>query len=265
MATSVISGPQRKLALVIGISNYVYGSNLPNAINDAKAISSALKSIGFILYENGPKLNATCNEIRHALIDFIGSIKKGDMVLFYYAGHGIQWKDKNYLIPSDNYKEETKDNIVEKVKLSGSDLQIHAINAQEVHNNIYDRHPFVTMLFLDCCRTYDLPDQQSQQNGRGEPINHSQGLKPMSAKAGSLIVFACAPGTVADDGKAGETNGLFTKHLLEHIKTPNKDVQKILANVTKGVIQESKSKQLPHVTSILTETDIFLYDHISGK
>ncbi|CAF0820235.1 unnamed protein product [Adineta steineri] len=265
MATSEISGSPRKLALVIGISNYENGRNLPNAINDAEEISFELERIGFILHEGAPKLNPTCKEMHHALVDFVHSIKRGDMVLFYYAGHGIQWKDNNYLIPSDNYKEEIKDNIVKKVKLSGSDLKIYAINAQEVHNNIHDRHPFVTMLFLDCCRTYDLPDQQLQQSGRGEPIKHQEGLTPMSVKAGSLIVFACAPGTVANDGKEGEKNGLFTKHLLKYIKTPNDDIRMILSDVTNGVIQESKSKQIPHVTSILTHRNICLYNRISEQ
>ncbi|CAF4089199.1 unnamed protein product [Adineta steineri] len=265
MATSVISGPQRKLALVIGISNYEKATDLPNAINDAEAISSALKSIGFVLHKGGPKLNPTYEEMRLALVAFECSIKTGDMVLFYYAGHGIQWEDQNYLIPSNDFKEEIKSDVIEKVKLSGSDFKIYAINAQEVHNKIYDRNPFVTMFFLDCCRTYHLPDKQSQPNARGEPINHPQGLKPMSPKAGSLIVFACAPGTVAYDGEAEETNGLFTKHLLKHIKTPNEDIRMVLADVTDGVIDESKSQQIPHVTSILRRKNICLCNHISIK
>ncbi|CAF1322133.1 unnamed protein product [Adineta steineri] len=265
MATSIIPDSRRKLALVIGIGNYATATDLPNAINDAEAISSALKSIGFILHEGGPKLNPTCKEIRHALVDFEHSIEVGDMILFYYAGHGIQWEGQNYLIPSDNFKKETNDvNSIKKVQLSGSDLKLHAINAQDVHNNIHNRRPFVTMLFLDCCRTYDLPDQQLQLNVRGKPINHPHGLKAMSLKAGSLIVFACAPGTAAYDGKVGETNGLFTKHLLKHIKTPNEDIRMVLADVTDGVMEESKSQQIPHVTSILRHKNICLYNHISA-
>ncbi|CAF1341158.1 unnamed protein product [Adineta steineri] len=265
MATSVISGPQRKLALVIGISNYEKATDLPNAINDAEAISSALKSIGFVLHKGGPKLNPTYEEMRLALVAFECSIKTGDMVLFYYAGHGTQWEDQNYLIPSDNFKEEIKSDVMEKVELSGSDLRKCAINAQDFLNVINDQDPFVTMFFLDCCRTYHLRDSKPQQNSRGEQINHSQGLKSMPVKVGSLIAFACAPGTVADDGEAEETNGLFTKHLLKHIITPNDDIRMVLSDVTNGVIQESKSQQIPHVTSILTHRDIFLYNHISDS
>ncbi|CAF1500108.1 unnamed protein product, partial [Adineta steineri] len=173
--------------------------------------------------------------------------------------------DQNYLIPSDNFKEEIRDNVTEKVKLSGSDLKKRAINVQNLLNDINDQDPFVTMFFLDCCRTYHLRHLKPQQNSRGEQINHSQGLRPMPAKVGSLIAFACAPGTVSDDGKAGETNGLFTKHLLKHIISPNDDIRMILSDVTNGVIQESKSQQIPHVTSILTHRNICLYNRISDS
>ncbi|CAF4246462.1 unnamed protein product, partial [Rotaria sordida] len=85
----------------------------------------------------------------------------------------------------------------------------------------------------------------------------SIGLKAMY-KAGSLIAFACAPGTIAIEGK-GQRNGLFTKHLLKHITTENEDIQMILRDVAKGVTQESKSKQIPFVSAALLERDIYLY------
>ncbi|CAF5118813.1 unnamed protein product, partial [Rotaria sp. Silwood1] len=77
-------------------------------------------------------------------------------------------------------------------------------------------------------------------------------------KAGTLIAFACAPGTMAIYGR-GEENGLFTKHLLKHIKTPNEDIQMILRDVTDGVIEESKSKQIPFVSASLAKKNIYLY------
>ena len=86
------NGPRRKLALVIGIGDYEGGQNLSNAVNDAKKMSSALKKIGFVIDGDGPKLNLKYNEMRHALVDFEDSIKTGDMVLFYFAGHGRQWE-----------------------------------------------------------------------------------------------------------------------------------------------------------------------------
>jgi uncharacterized caspase-like protein len=94
-ATSIahsINRPRRKLALVIGIGEYADGQHLPNAINDAKQMSSKLKSIGFIIEGDGPNLNLTRKEMRHVLVDFEESINQGDMIVFYFAGHGRQWE-----------------------------------------------------------------------------------------------------------------------------------------------------------------------------
>ncbi len=86
------NGPRRKVALVIGIGDYEKGIKLPNAVNDAKEMSSALKKMGFFIAGNEPKLNLKYNEMRAALVAFECSIKAGDMVLFYFAGHGKQWE-----------------------------------------------------------------------------------------------------------------------------------------------------------------------------
>jgi hypothetical protein len=81
----------------------------------------------------------------------------------------------------------------------------------------------------------------------------------MSAGCGSLIVFGCAPGTVASDGETGEQNGLFTKHLLKHLITLNEDIRMILADVTKGVMNESYS------TAVLQQKYIYLNEQSQGK
>ncbi|CAF3928423.1 unnamed protein product, partial [Rotaria sp. Silwood1] len=201
--------PRRKLALVIGIGEYEDGRKLPNAENDANDMSSELERIGFIVTK---KKHLTYIEMRHVLVDFQGSIQPADMVVFYFAGHGTQWENQNYLIPKDN------------VGIHGADLKKRAINAQEVLNGLNDQDPYITIFLLDCCRTYHVLN--SNLNPRGENANNpeSNGLKAMNAKAGSLIAFACAPGSVVDDGK-DQKNGLFTKHLLKYIGIPNEDIR----------------------------------------
>ena len=87
---AAINSPRRKRAIVIGISEYEEGRKLPNAVNDAKDMSKMLAKIGFIIDE--PKLNLKNKDIKHALVDFDDQVKPGDMVLFYFAGHGIQFE-----------------------------------------------------------------------------------------------------------------------------------------------------------------------------
>ncbi len=168
------------------------------------------------------------------------------------------------MIPADNVKEEIKDGVTVKVMLSGPDLKVHAVNAQDFLNAITIRNPFVTIFLLDCCRTYHLRNKDLRTRDESEGDNQPQGLKAMSA-AGSLIAFSCAPGTKADDGKEGETNGLFTKYLLKHIRTPNEDILRVLTDVNNGVVEESQSIQIPQFTSMLRHKNICLCEQAPGK
>lgn len=140
------------------------------------------------------------------------------------------------------------------VNLNGS-----AIKAQDVLNTLGSQNPFVTIFLLDCCRTYYL--RSPNIDARGVPV--STDFKPME-KAGSLIAFACAAGTQADDGN-GQGNGLFTKHLLKHITTPNEDITLILRDVRRGVMEESQQKQIPFVSDCLLVRNVFLNGESGGK
>lgn len=154
--------------------------------------------------------------------------------------------------------------MITKAPLSGPELKEYALNAQDVLAAINKKKPFVTIFFLDCCRTYHLRNDELTTRSDIEGDGHQQGLKSMAASVGSIIVFACAPGATAFEMKKGEKHGLFTKHLLKHIKTPNENIYTLIANVTDGVYDESKKKQVPHLTGALRYPDICLYEQESG-
>ncbi|CAF1049555.1 unnamed protein product [Rotaria magnacalcarata] len=90
MAAKFTSESRRRLALVIGIGDYENVSTLKNPQNDAKALSSLLQRIRFTTADQ--QLNKTCNQLKHAFVDFEDSIQSNDIVLFYFAGHGVQWE-----------------------------------------------------------------------------------------------------------------------------------------------------------------------------
>src|ERR1700679_1196556 len=85
----------RKVALTIGNNNYEK-SPLGNCVNDANDLSHKLKEIGFIV---SPKINMNYEQMNRKINKFVESIRQGDFVLFFFAGHGTQWEDQNYLIP----------------------------------------------------------------------------------------------------------------------------------------------------------------------
>ena len=147
--------------------------------------------------------------------------------------------------------------------MTGSDLRRNALNAQDLLHHLNDRKPFAIIFLLDCCRTYHL--RNPHLNARSENASYSapNGLKPMH-EAGSLIAFACAPGTIAQDGR-GQRNGLFTKYLLEYLSTPNEDIRLVLSDVTNGVMKESNSLQVPYSNASLRYKNICLCDRSPGN
>ena len=94
---------EQRVALVIGNSAYK-SSPLKNPVNDATDMAQALREKGFVVTL---KTNVGTKDMRQAIRAFSQSLKAGGVGLFYFAGHGIQSKGRNYLIPlSAEIKEE---------------------------------------------------------------------------------------------------------------------------------------------------------------
>ena len=92
-----VNSQERRLALVIGNGNYT-NSILSNPENDAKALEKSLIKLGFKVIKHE---NLTQNKLAKAIDDFGNKLQDYDVGLFFYAGHGIQSKGYNYLIPVD--------------------------------------------------------------------------------------------------------------------------------------------------------------------
>ena len=123
--------------------------------------------------------------------------------------------------------------------------------------------PFFVACFLDCCRI-DFGIDVNNQTWR-EPYKTTEVVRRRTVtNAGFLVGFACAPGLKASDNEK-EQNGLFTKHLLQHIVKPRKDIHKMFYAVTQAV-RDSGARQVPEFTaSIATEEDIYLCEQAPGS
>jgi hypothetical protein len=71
----------------------------------------------------------------------------------------------------------------------------------------------------------------------------------MDAPTGTLIAFATAPGSVAQDGEG--VNGLYTGALLKHIAAPGVAVEQMFKRVRVDVVNASKNQQVPWESSSL--------------
>ncbi len=215
----------RRVALVIGNAKYP-GSPLKNPVNDARAIAVKLKALGFevILKEDIP-----LKDMSRAVTQFGEKLAQGGGTgLFYFAGHGIQAKGKNYLIPIDaqigsesSVRSETLDVDVVLEQLSSSPLNI---------------------VILDACR--NNPFERRFRSGGGG------GLAQMDAPKGTLIAYATAPGRVAMDGEG--RNGIYTAELLTVLDEPNLKVEDIFKRVRVRVAKATSDQQVPWESSSLT-------------
>lgn len=223
---------EQRLALVIGNSAY-REAPLSNPVNDARAMAQALQAAGFtVLLHTDVDHRALLGAVR----EFGNRLRQGGVGVFYYAGHGMQIKGRNYLIPigADIQRED-------EVAYAGLDAQAVLDKMEAAANG-------ANLMILDACR--NNPFARSFRSS-------VQGLAQMEAPVGTLVAFATAPGSVASDGQG--SNGLYTQHLLTAIRTPGTKVEDVFKQVRAAVRRESQGKQVPReVTSL--EGDLYVVD-----
>jgi hypothetical protein len=217
-------------ALVIGNAAYPKWP-LKNPLNDALAVSTALNGAGFL---TTTATDLSLRALEQSVNGLIGKVKEGDLVLFYYAGHGLQIDGDNYLVPVDF---DAKDEV---------DAKYASYSATRIQERLERAGARVVILVLDACR--NNPFQATRSLGNG--------LAAMGTGKGSFIAFATAPGKTADDNPRG-ANGLFTSHLVEALGQPGLTLDQVFNRVRERVYQESQGRQVPwSVSSVIG--DVYL-------
>jgi Caspase domain len=225
-----------RVALVIGNATYKT-SPLSNPVNDAMDMSRLLTSLGFqVIY----KQNASQAEMKSAIREFGANIVRGDVALFYFAGHGAQVNGENYLIP------------VDAVITKEEEVEYESVNAGFVLAQMASAANKLNIVILDACR--NNPFARSFRST-------TRGLAQMNAPAGSIIAYATEPGSVAADGKG--KNGLYTGELLKAIRTPGLQIEDVFKQVRVAVRNKSQGKQTPWESSSL-EGDFYFTQPVSS-
>jgi uncharacterized caspase-like protein len=117
------------------------------------------------------------------------------VALFYYAGHGMQVRGKNYLIPIDA-----------EIK-SESSVRVESVDVDGVLDQLSTSD--LNVVILDACRNNPFERRANRSVG-------ASGLAQMEAPKGSMIAYATAPGRTAADGDG--RNGLYTQELLKQVR-----------------------------------------------
>ena len=221
---ALAAGASDRVALLIGNNQYA-STPLRNAVNDAKDLSETLKELGFKVII---RTDASRRDMIEAVREFGTALEGANTALFFYAGHAMQFKERNYLIPID------------AAMGSEEDVTFFSVEIGQIFDRMDRARTRFNFIILDACR--DNPFAASFKTS-------SQGLAQMSSPSGTLIAYATSPGSVAADGYG--RNGIYTKHILQNIRVPDQPAEIMFKRVREGVERETRKLQTPWDSSSL--------------
>ncbi|MEP3475776.1 MAG: caspase family protein [Hyphomicrobiales bacterium] len=232
--TMQANASQKRVALIMGISNYTHATQLPNPVQDATKLASVLSNLGF---DVTLRTNLGINDMRSEVRNFANKADTAEVALVYFAGHGIEMSGKNYLIPNDAELRRDRD------------LEHEALTLNLVSNAL-EGAKRLRIIMLDACRNNPFSAQMKLSGNRTRSV--SRGLAAVEPVGDSLIVYASKHGTVAEDGEG--SNSPFAEALVKTLPTPGLEISLMFRRVRDQVMKATNRRQQP-----------FVYGSISGK
>ena len=228
-----------RVALVIGNSAYKNTTPLKNPRNDAEGVADALTGMGFLVIKG---LDVDQFNLRTLVRAFSRELKDAKLALFFYAGHGLQVREKNFLVPTDARLE------------AEADLDFEALELRFIMQQM-ERGERTNVVLLDACRNNPLARNLSRTMGTRSAFV-GRGLARVETGVGTFVGFATQPGNVALDGES--ENSPFTTALLRHLKQPGLDIGVLMRRVREDVIKQTDGQQVPWSNSSLVGDDVVL-------
>jgi hypothetical protein len=235
-APTALQGPEQRVALVIGNSNYQNAPQLANPDNDAESMAQFLNSAGF---EVVAATDLTQNDMLRVVQDFSAKVSArgpNTVAMIYYAGHGVQLAGENYLVPVDA-----------KVS-SQTELVNNSVRLVDVMSTLETIPSRMRIVILDACRNNPFPNVNDA--GRGLAI--------VDAPNGSIVGYSTAPGAEAQDGTGGHSP--YTQAFLNVAREPNVPIEQLFKRVRLEVNQTTLGAQIPWESSSLTSDFTFFGD-----
>lgn len=226
----------QRIALVIGNASYDVAP-LRNPVNDARLMAGTLRHLG---YRVRILENATLAVMVSAIRDWVVESRDAESRFLYFAGHGAQFRGRNYLLPIEA-ELQTEDDVVQK-----------AVNATDVAERLARIPNGVNIVVLDACRNAPFPLTTVAAGARSRaPVGAmAPGLVPALSPQGTIIAFATAPGSVALDGKEGGAS-VYSRHLAAQMSVPGVPLETVFKRVRTAVARETGNRQVPWETSSL--------------
>jgi hypothetical protein len=227
----------RRVALVVGSSgDYTWGK-LGTTQNDANLIAGALTRQGFELSGGDALIDPDKAHLQQAIKRFAHSIGPGTVALFYYAGHGVQFHARNFLVPTGAAIPQTE---------ADHDRNLVALD-DDVLRQMQQAHGRLNILVLDACRDHP-PLRDAGAHGTQPP---AKGLAPMGAPSGTngtMIIYATGPNSIARDGGNNEGDSPFASAFAAAVNAGGLEIRDVFDRVEASVDQATHHEQQPWIS-----------------
>ncbi|MDX2266320.1 MAG: caspase family protein [Hyphomicrobiales bacterium] len=234
---------EKRVALVIGNSDYQKPDvrDLPNAANDARAVSRMLTDLGFTVTT---KIDLGYEAMRIALRDFSAQADGADAAIVHFAGHGIElsFGGGNFFMPVDAELKTPQSARQEMFPLSAFEEAVSAARG-------------LKLIILDACRDNPFPTTITRGADRG--------LARPEPRERILIAFSARHGTKAQDGPKGGLSP-FAAALIENMPLPGEEIRFVMGRVEDAVMKATDGAQQPFTYGSLGGSKVFLVPEASA-
>ncbi len=221
----------RKLALVIANSRYQAIGSLKNPLADAQAVAVRLKQAGFELlrpvHRDDVQADLSLAEMLQADEDLHNKAMGAQMVLLYYAGHGMQIDNESYLVPVD------LPGIQQQRLQSAAGMDLLKRNLVGLDKLItgLDQQAQVAIAVFDACR--EIPELEKPSRAVFGNVSPFRGLaRPKSEGRHRLLAYSASVGELAKDGQGDEHSPYTQAWLNEFDRHTDKDINAFFIDVS---------------------------------
>jgi uncharacterized caspase-like protein len=221
-----------RLALVLGVETYQTLPQLPSVKVDKQEIAKKLIALGFTVTV-APDLQSMNQLEEEILPAFRRTISEGDIVLFYFSGHGFAYGSSNYIAPANL-----------KTPVQYLDLTNSAAALESIQDYLGKRQPGVLMMMVDACRTIANfvirgPNNENLVGkGTGDTPSRTSGIN-------TLVGFAAKPGTAALARSQPGRMSPFTEGLVSRLPSPDTEFGVVFKEVSADVLGATGAAQQP--------------------
>ena len=234
-----------RVALVVGNAAYAHVPDLANPLNDAADIGAALENLGFAVTRLE---NAGYDALRKELRAFRRKASKARVAVVFYAGHGIEVNNQNFLVPVDAGLQ------------TDGDVEYEAVSVDLVMGAVQGASEF-RLVVLDACRENPFAAKMRREKGLTRSIG--RGLARVEPTGGStLLAYSAKPGTTAKDGWG--RNSPYASALLRYLHEPGLEVGLLFRNVRDAVYESTGGEQEPFAYGSLSAKAVYFVPPVPG-